>query len=226
MTETTCIFWTKQLNCQSNYWTKQNVLCFDSCTSHMVAQSTGECSVKQDFMPYMKQFPAPQKDKKYIKRTEMLTQSGWFIFMCNSYTSYLRNILMKFKFKVLWDAYVSYTERQSMMIKSEQFALKCSMYWVTTYTREVLFIAEILSSYQWCERGQINGTCCKKSTCKDVPSHWVLTLLAGGCVSMHTHLCRVKNRISFHAKFFRPRRPKIWKELATEPTCLLQLWKQ
>lgn len=42
----------------------------------MAAQSTDECSVKQGFMLYMKQFPVPQKDMKYIKRTETLTQSG------------------------------------------------------------------------------------------------------------------------------------------------------
>lgn len=64
----------------------------------MVAQSTEDCSVKQAFMLYMKQFPAPQKDEITLKRTETLTQSGRVILLCNSYTSYLRKILMKFKY--------------------------------------------------------------------------------------------------------------------------------
>lgn len=44
----------------------------------MAAQSTEECSVKQGFMLYMKQFPAPQKDMKYIKRTETLSLAELF----------------------------------------------------------------------------------------------------------------------------------------------------
>lgn len=44
----------------------------------MAAQSTEECSVKQGFMLYMKQFPAPQKDIKYIKRTETLSLAELF----------------------------------------------------------------------------------------------------------------------------------------------------